>query len=193
MPDGDYLAWHAGGKWRVVTNLMQSRAPLPEIQDAMASATAKTLRDSHGAPKFYTEVERLIHGTPAIPRQRVLGTPSESVISNLLTRLTDSLAASMQRSMQLTSPETAARQLAEIFLRNIAASGIEHALPELTSGGHLSAIEIQDLIRSWSGSGPFGRLVDRFLKDPKSSHLRTPNRLTPRKSTEDLMDLDIGV
>jgi hypothetical protein len=195
MPDGDYLAWRAGGKWRKVANLMKSQAPMIEIEDAVASAVANSIRSSGGVPQFQAVVDRVCgQASNEEPSHDIGASTSASpggVLGRVLDEVAQALATTMQTTMNLVSPAAAAKLLARRLLARIAVAGLDHAVPALVSEGRFTAAELRAFMHQLTNSPPMTRLVDRFLDHPSGVGLRAPDRRTAIKPMDELMDTNL--
>ena len=197
MPDGDYLAWKLGGKWRKVANLMKSRASMLEVQDAVASAVASTIRSSGGVPQFTAVVDKVCmvaSGGGAVDEQfTAIGRPVEGgVVGRLLEDVAQGLALTLQANMNLVSPKTASELLARRFLARIAGAGLDLVLPKLVGEEIYTMVELRSLLRQTVDSQPMDKLTDRLIQHPTGEGLRAPNKRTAVKPMHELIDTDLG-
>ncbi|MFT7840681.1 hypothetical protein Q5530_31450 [Saccharothrix sp. BKS2] len=188
MPDGDYLAWRAGAKWRKVANLLKSGASTVEVEDAVVSAVAKFIRAAGGVPDLHavaggiTEAGAAGYGGGEV----VVDRPSAS--GGVLGRLLDEVVATMQAGMNLVSPTAAAEALAEKLLRRVAEAGLDHIVPLLIAEGQFTMVELRNLINELCQSRPMALLRDRLVRRPSGEGLRAPDRRTSVKPMGELMD-----
>lgn len=182
MPDGDYLAWRASGKWRKVAHLLRDRASAIEIEDAMTSAAAETVRKSGGVPHFFSTISQICENPSASITSRVVAahTAADTISTRLFDTAAQELASSMRRSLALVSPGSAAEALARRYLAGIVASGVESSIPSLIGDGELTFRDVHMTLNSHSSSTPMDKLVERFLRDPGASRLRAPRRRTAK-------------
>lgn len=190
MPDGDYLAWRAGGKWRKLANLLKSRATSVEIEDALVSAVANSIRASGGVPKFADVVDQ-VRQVAAAGGETVVAARSASrdgVMGRLLDEVAPALVAMMQRDMRLVSPTAATELVAERFLTRIAEAGLDHMLPALVTNGGYTLTQLRDLFTRLPSSAPMTALRDRFIRHPSGEGLRAPRRRTTARPLGELLN-----
>jgi hypothetical protein len=192
MPDGDYLAWRAGARWRKVANLLKSGASSVEIEDALASAVANSIRASGGVPRFSAVVDTVRQAAAIGDGQSaVIAIPSSSrdgVVGRLLDEAARALVATMQTGMNLVSPMAATELLADRLLDRIAMAGLDHMVPELIAEGHYTMPQLRELLARLSDSKPMATLRDRFIRHPSGEGLRAPARRTPAKPLGELLN-----
>lgn len=189
MPDGDYLVWGAGGKWRKLANLLKAHASEVRVEDALASAVANSIRASGGVPEFTDVVERVRQAAAGDGEVVVATRPGTcgSVLGRLLDEVAPSLVAAMQRDLKLVSPVMATELVAEKFLRRIAEAGLDQMLPALVANGYTMA-QLRDLFSSLPSSTPMVALRSRFIKHPSGAGLVAPRRRTEAKPLGELID-----
>ncbi|HEX6339924.1 hypothetical protein [Umezawaea sp.] len=190
MPDGDYLAWRAGGKWRKVANLLKAGASSTEVEDAMVAAIADSIRASGGVPQLAEVAESVRLAAVQDSHEALVQIPMQSragVMGRLLDEVAPALASSMQERMNLVSPDTATEALAERLLERVAGAGLDHMLPTLIADGYYTMAQLRDLFTSLSKSPPMAALRDRFIRHPTGEGLRAPDRRSPTKPLEELL------
>ena len=190
MPDGDYLAWRAGIKWRKVANLLKSGASSVEIEDAVASAVANSIRASGGIPKFPEVADSVRQAATDGDESIVAATFSSDrgVMGRLLDEVVQALVATMQEGMNLVSPTAATEVLAHRLLGRIAEAGLDHMVPELVADGRYTMPQLRELFTGLSNSKPMATLRDRFIRHPSGEGLRAPDRRTPAKPLGELLN-----
>ncbi|MDS0137554.1 MULTISPECIES: hypothetical protein [unclassified Amycolatopsis] len=187
MPDGDYLAWRVGGKWRKVANLLKAHASSIKVEDALAAAVANSIRASGGIPEFADVVDRVRHaasGGGEITATRP-GTPG-SVLGRLLDEVAPTLVEAMQRDLKLVSPVAATELAAERFLTRIAEAGLDQMLPTLVANGYTMA-QLRNLFTILPSSPPMAALRGRFIKHPSGEGLVAPRRRMTAKPLGELI------
>ncbi|MGA6166003.1 hypothetical protein [Amycolatopsis magusensis] len=189
VPDGDYIAWHAAAKWRKLANLMRSGASTIEVEDAAASAAAKTIRSIGGLPDFTAEAQRVC--AVAAGNEGAAWTGRSSTGNGLMNQLVnasvDALAAKLQKSMRLVSPTEAASLLARQIIGRVIVAGVDHAVPTLIGEGHYTAGELQTAMRQMIDSTPMKDLATRWVAHPTGAGLQAPKRRTPAKPMDELL------
>jgi hypothetical protein len=190
MPDGDYIAWYAAAKWRKLANLMRSGASPVELADAAASAAAKTLRSTGGLPDFADAVQRVRSAATSGGNTAsvALNSTGNKLMDQILENSVTALAAKLQHTMHLVSPAQAALQLARQVIGRVVVAGVDHAVPMLVGEGHFTAGELQSALRQMIDSTPMKDLATRWVAHPTGAGLRTPNRRTPAKPMDVLLD-----
>jgi hypothetical protein len=166
-----------------------------EIEDAVASAVANSIRSSGGVPQFQAVVDRVCgqasSGAPVDDLGASALVPPGGVVGRVLDEVAQALATTMQTTMNLVSPAAAAKLLARRLLARVAVAGLDHAVPALVSEGHFTAAELRAFLRQVTDSPPMAKLVDRFLDHPSGEGLRAPDRRTVAKPMDELMDTDL--
>lgn len=183
MPDGDYLVWRAGAKWRKVANLLRSGASPTEVEDAVASAVAKSIRSAGGVPDLHAVAGRI-----ADAAKGDLAANRSSASTGVLGRLLDEVVATMQAGMKLVSPTAATEVVAGILVRRVAEAGLDHMVPSLIAEGHFTMVELRKLINDLCRSYPMVLLGGRLVRHPSGEGLRAPDRRTAVKPMGELMD-----
>ncbi len=189
MPDGDYIAWHAAAKWRKLANLMRSGVSAVEIEDAAASAAAKTIRSIGGLPDFTTVAQRVCAAVAGNEDSAWTGRSStgNGLMDQLVDASVDALAAKLQRSMRLVSPDQAALLLARQIIGRVVVAGVDHAVPTLVGEGHFTAGELQTAMRQMIDSTPMKDLAVRWVAHPTGAGLQAPKRRTAAKPMDVLL------
>jgi hypothetical protein len=188
MPDGDYLVWRAGAKWRKVANLLRSGASSVEVEDAVVSAVAKSIRSSGGVPELHTVAGRIAEAGAAEGGVGDVVVDRSSSSAGVLGRLLDDVVATMQAGMKLVSPTAATEAVAGILVRRVAEAGLDHMVPSLIAEGRFTMVELRNLINDLCRSRPMTLLRDRLVRHPSGEGLRAPDRRTAVKPMGELMD-----
>jgi hypothetical protein len=189
MPDGDYLAWRAGRKWVKVANLLKCSASSVEIEDAVASAVANSIRASGGVPQFPAVMDS-VQQAAEDGSDKSVAIPSSSgdgVVGRLLDEVAHALVTTMQTGMHLVSPVSATELVARRLLNRVAMAGLDHMLPGLIGEGHFTMTELRALVVRLVDSPPMATLRDRFIRRPSGEGLRAPDRRTPAKPMAELL------
>ncbi|MFD7656002.1 hypothetical protein ACFV4N_18675 [Actinosynnema sp. NPDC059797] len=175
-----------------MANLLRSGAPLMEVEDALASAVANSIRRSGGVPRFSAVAEGVRqaaavggdgHVVAAIPT-----CSPDGVVGRLLDEAARTLVTTMQAGMNLVSPKSATELLADRLLDRIAKAGLDHMVPALIAEGHYTMSQLRELLANLSGSKPMADLRDRFIRHPSGEGLRAPDRRTAAKPLDELLN-----
>ncbi|MFD0206371.1 MULTISPECIES: hypothetical protein [Saccharothrix] len=191
MPDGDYLVWRVGAKWRKLYNLLKSGAPAVQAEDAFVSALADTVRVLGGVPNLHAVAAQLCarSGSGAESRRvvAVSRTAEGAVLRRLLDEVAQPLAARMQLETNLTSPRAAADLLAARFLRRVAKACLDQLVPGLVTAGR-SMADLRVEFKSLYETPLMDDLSDRLVRRPTGEGLRAPDRRTSVKPLRELLD-----
>lgn len=189
MPDGDYLRWRAGSKWRKVANLLKSGSSSIQIEDAVASAVAHSIRVSGGAPQFSDVVDGVCRAASAGDHvsPSVVSSRQDGIVGRLLDDVAQAVVATMQSGMNLVSPVAATELVARRLLARVAMAGLDHVLPDLIGEGHFTMVELRRLLIRLVDSEPMAVLRNRFIQHPSGEGLRAPDRRTPVKPMRELI------
>lgn len=188
MPDGDYLVWRAGGKWRKVANLLKAHASSIKVEDALASAVANSIRASGGIPEFADVVDRVRYAATGDGEIVTATRPGArgSVLGRLLDEVAPPLVAAMQRDLKLVSPVAATELVAERFLSRVAEAGLDQMLPTLVANGYTMA-QLRTLFANLPSSPPMAALRGRFIRRPSGEGLVAPRRRIAAKPLGELI------
>lgn len=191
MPDGDYLVWNAGGKWRKVHNLLRSGAPVVQIEDAVASAVASTIRVSGGVEELAAVADSIRQaaaddGEPAFEIARQAS--RAGMIGRLLDEVAPALVETMHDRLKLVSPVEATEVLAGRLVERIAEAGLDQLVPKLVADGRFTMTQLRELFVKLARSTQLAVLSDRFVRHPTGEGLLAPKRRTERKPLDKLIE-----
>lgn len=196
VPDDDRFSRYLTAPWRKVLRCLQGRSSVEETADAVTSAVAATIRDTHGVPDLAVIAARMqvAAGTSATIQSRIPGSAASQrhVPTDVAERAAAALAATMRSELALVSPAQAAMLLAKRVIAGLAYHyGLDRIGPLLAAEGVYNTYELHALYTEILASDQISKLTKRFLARPSGEGLRAPNRHRARVPLEEFLNTPI--
>ncbi|MEV0732661.1 hypothetical protein [Polymorphospora sp. NPDC050346] len=193
MPDDDRFGLRLTAGWGKVLRGLRERAGLEELEQRTMGALASSLKASGGVPDLRTIADGMQESARtgswnASDLSRLSASPPH-VPTRLAEEAAQVLAATMQSQLALVSSEKAALLLTKRLLIEFAHyAGFDRMVPKLVNQGEYKPMEFHSVVNQIMEGRQLEKLARSLLKRPTAEHLRAPNRITPRRSHDELLN-----
>lgn len=188
MPDDDRFRSGLPSGWLRVRRSLAEGDSLDRRAELVASAVAADLRRCGGLGNLGGVAAAAVNQAQAEVPAAILASENMSERH----QLTLAFAIVVSDQLALTSSLEATENLVKRAIADVVWDRIDRMVKDLVGPGKFTAPELIELVEAILGHEQLAKLCERIIKNPDTTKLRAPNRITKPPSLDDLLDTDLG-